>query len=128
MPFLSPLSLSLPLPSRYYSHLLTYSLPKSVQQIATTEPSCADLVLNFLVSHITQKPPIKATHKQGLTHTTDTSEASLTFVQNRIPCLNLLVTGFGYMPLRYSAVRMDPVLFKDSVSMLRKEYRILDRL
>ena len=40
----------------------------------------------------------------------------------------MLVTAFGYMPLRHSSVRFDPVLFKDSVSMFRKQYRNLDVL
>jgi glucuronyl/N-acetylglucosaminyl transferase EXT1 len=110
---------------RYFSHALTHSLPQPCSHIATTEPDCADLVLNFFISHITRKPPIKATHKQTLVATTTTDD---TFVQRQIPCLNLLVTAFGYMPLKYSAVRLDPVLFKDSVSMLRKEYRTLDGL
>ena len=129
----TPLSLSLS-PCRYYSHVLTHSLPQNLARIATTEPDCTDLVVNFLVSHITGKAPIKATHKQTLVgmetaySVVNIEAVTRTFVQSRVPCLNLLVTSFGYMPLKHSSVRLDPVLFKDSVSMLRKEYRTLDGL
>ena len=61
---------------------------------------------------------------------TDDEDAEIVqrFDRLQVPCLNMLVTAFGYMPLRHSSVRFDPVLFKDSVSMLRKEYRNLDVL
>lgn len=34
---------------------------------------------------------------------------------------------FGYMPLVSSRLRLDPVLFKDPVSVLRKKYRSLEK-
>ena len=56
------------------------------------------------------------------------AEKATRFDRLQVPCLNMLVTAFGYMPLTNSSVRFDPVLFKDSVSMLRKQYRNLDVL
>lgn len=44
----------------------------------------------------------------------------------RQTCLNTFVALFGYMPLVRSAVRFDPVLFKDPVSNLRKKYRQME--
>ena len=44
----------------------------------------------------------------------------------RQTCLNTFVALFGYMPLIRSAVRFDPVLFKDPVSNLRKKYRQME--
>ena len=117
-------------PHRYYSHVLTHSLPHTLARIATTEQGCANLILNFYISHITQQPPIKATHRQTLGPGGKTAVDMETkqFDQSQVPCLNMLVTAFGYMPLRLSSVRFDPVLFKDSVSMFRKQYRNLDVL
>ncbi|NXX52064.1 EXT1C protein, partial [Scopus umbretta] len=43
-------------------------------------------------------------------------------------CLNQLVDWFGYMPLVSSQLRLDPVLFKDQVSVLRKKYPRLEKL
>lgn len=42
-------------------------------------------------------------------------------------CLNQLVDWFGSMPLVSSQLRLDPVLFKDQVSVLRKKYRYLEK-
>ncbi|NXS69314.1 EXT1C protein, partial [Pandion haliaetus] len=42
-------------------------------------------------------------------------------------CLNQLADWFGYMPLVSSQLRLDPVLFKDQVSVLRKKYPRLEK-
>lgn len=41
-------------------------------------------------------------------------------------CVNRFVEEFGYMALRRSALRFDPLLFKDPVSIVRKKYRSID--
>jgi alpha-1,4-N-acetylglucosaminyltransferase EXTL1 len=38
-----------------------------------------------------------------------------------------MVAEFGYMPLVSSHLRLDPVLFKDPVSVQRKKYRSLEK-
>ncbi|NWH17333.1 EXT1C protein, partial [Grus americana] len=45
----------------------------------------------------------------------------------RQDCLNQLADWFGYMPLVSSQLRLDPVLFKDQVSVLRKKYPRLEK-
>lgn len=45
----------------------------------------------------------------------------------RQDCLNQLADWFGYMPLVSSQLRLDPVLFKDQVSVLRKKYPHLEK-
>lgn len=47
------------------------------------------------------------------------------FIQ-RQTCLNTFAAVFGYMPLIRSNMRLDPVLFKDPVSNLRKKYRKIE--
>lgn len=42
--------------------------------------------------------------------------------------MNTFASWFGYMPLIHSQMRLDPVLFKDQVSILRKKYRDIERL
>lgn len=46
----------------------------------------------------------------------------------RQTCMNTFASWFGYMPLIHSQMRLDPVLFKDQVSILRKKYRDIERL
>ncbi|RLV88900.1 hypothetical protein DV515_00015183 [Chloebia gouldiae] len=45
----------------------------------------------------------------------------------RQDCLSQLADWFGYMPLVSSQLRLDPVLFKDQVSVLRKKYPSLEK-
>ncbi|TSL47526.1 Exostosin-1 [Bagarius yarrelli] len=46
----------------------------------------------------------------------------------RQSCMNSFAAWFGFMPLVHSQLRLDPVLFKDQVSILRKKYRDIERL
>lgn len=45
---------------------------------------------------------------------------------DRVSCLNTFIAGFGSNPLIKSSLRLDPILFKDSVSSFRKKYRKLE--
>lgn len=45
----------------------------------------------------------------------------------RQECVNSFASWFGYMPLVHSQFRLDPLLFKDQVSVLRKKYKDLER-
>ncbi|NWR57152.1 EXT1C protein, partial [Bucorvus abyssinicus] len=55
-----------------------------------------------------------------------TAGAASVFSQ-RQDCLNQLADWFGYVPLVSSQLRLDPVLFKDQVSVLRKKYPHLEK-
>lgn len=57
---------------------------------------------------------------------TETPSSLQRLTSERVSCLNMLVNAYGFVPLVSSSIRMDPVLFKDNVSMLRKEYRKLE--
>ena len=43
-----------------YSELLSSTLHKTVEQ----SQNCEDILMNFLVSHVTRKPPIKVTQRK----------------------------------------------------------------
>lgn len=102
---------------RYY-HTLFTSLPKSLRTIADETPSCADVLMNFLVAAVTKLPPIKVAGgpRPGPEPQPPAQD-----------CVNRLAAGFGHMPLVSSRVRLDPVLFKDPVSVQRKKYRSLEK-
>lgn len=46
----------------------------------------------------------------------------------RQTCMNVFSHWLGYMPLVHSQMRLDPVLFRDQVSILRKKYRDIEKL
>ena len=110
--------------------MFTSSLPPQLQSLADQNQNCVDIVFNFMVSHITHQAPVKVTQKRVLSQASrlDSPAAQQKQNQDRIACFNMVTNAYGYVPLVYSSVRMDPVLFKDNVSMFRKEYRKLEVL
>ncbi|XP_071114618.1 exostosin-1b-like [Haliotis cracherodii] len=113
-----------------YTNLLSSVLIKTVDQAA----NCEDILLNFLVSHVTKLPPIKVTqrkqYKEAMLGAVNTSKTSpwtdqFHFLQREL-CVDTFASVFGYMPLVRSKSRMDPLLFKDPVSNLRKKYRQIE--
>uniref|UniRef100_A0A9J8AM43 Exostosin glycosyltransferase 1b n=1 Tax=Cyprinus carpio carpio TaxID=630221 RepID=A0A9J8AM43_CYPCA len=119
---------------RYYHFLYTNFLPNSLKSMVDQLANCEDILINFLVSAVTKLPPIKVTQKKQYKETmmAQSSRASRWadpdhFAQ-RQTCMNKFASWFGGMPLVHSQMRLDPVLFKDQVSILRKKYREIERL
>lgn len=109
--------------------MLANSLPPQVRSLVDQNPNCLDIVFNFMVAHITHQPPVKVTQKRALTRSRiDSTLMQQKQNQDQIACFNMATNAYGYVPLLYSSVRMDPILFKDNVSMFRKEYRKLEVL
>ncbi|XP_036207418.1 exostosin-like 1 isoform X3 [Myotis myotis] len=111
---------------RYYHTLFTHSLPKALRRLAEAAPHCVDVLMNFLVAAATKLPPIKV--PSGRRH----EDASPPRVPGDLgpaarDCIDRVAAGFGHMPLVSSRLRLDPVLFKDPVSVLRKKYRGLEK-
>ena len=46
--------------SQYYSYLYTNSMPGNIKQWVDDHMNCEDIAMNFLITNITGKPPIKA--------------------------------------------------------------------
>uniref|UniRef100_A0A8C4TI21 Exostosin glycosyltransferase 1b n=1 Tax=Erpetoichthys calabaricus TaxID=27687 RepID=A0A8C4TI21_ERPCA len=119
---------------RYYHYLYTNYLPVSLKNMVDQLANCEDILMNFLVSAVTKLPPIKVTQKKQYKETMmgQSSRASRWadpdhFAQ-RQTCMNKFASWFGTMPLIHSQMRLDPILFKDQVSILRKKYRDIERL
>ncbi|XP_030637856.1 exostosin-1 [Chanos chanos] len=119
---------------RYYHYLFTHYLPPSLLRMVDHMANCEDILMNFLVSAVTKLPPIKVTQKKQYKETmmqqgSKTSRwADPDHFAQRQTCMNTFSSWFGYMPLRHSQMRLDPVLFKDQVSILRKKYRDIEKL
>ncbi|KAM8792009.1 exostosin-like 1 [Rhynchonycteris naso] len=117
---------------RYYHTLFTHSLPKSLRGLADDAPTCVDVLMNFLVAAVTKLPPIKVPygkqHQEARPPEVPGGRGPMFAPQPIVQgCINQMAAGFGHMPLVSSRLRLDPVLFKDPVSVLRKKYRSLEK-
>ena len=96
--------------------------PPTIRRIADTSKECLGLTLNFVIADITGASPLMVTSRLNTRQYSDSrGERDTVF-----SCFNRLVDAYGYIPMRYSYVRADPVLFKDDVSILRKEFKQLE--
>ncbi|XP_065786177.1 exostosin-like 1 isoform X2 [Muntiacus reevesi] len=118
---------------RYYHTLFTHSLPKALRTLADESPRCVDVLMNFLVAAVTKLPPIKVPygpwHQEARPPPLAPGSPRLRVEPQPAAqgCINRMAAGFGHMPLVSSRLRLDPVLFKDPVSVLRKKYRSLEK-
>ncbi|XP_032719709.1 exostosin-like 1 isoform X1 [Lontra canadensis] len=113
---------------RYYHTLFTHYLPKALRTLADEAPSCVDVLMNSLVAAVTKLPPIKVPYgKQRLEASPPLAPGGPDPQPPAQDCINQMAAEFGYMPLVSSHLRLDPVLFKDPVSVLRKKYRSLEK-
>lgn len=112
---------------RYYiNYLLTVS-PASLRKTVDVSLTCLDIAMNFIVADISGKPPLKVTNRMSLQRRMEFNKLlDKQIIQNYSNCLTVLVNIYGYMPLKYSFVRADPVLFYDDVSAFRKEFRRIE--
>lgn len=46
-------------PVQYYAYLYSYVMPQAIRDMVDEYINCEDIAMNFLVSHLTRKPPIK---------------------------------------------------------------------
>lgn len=117
---------------RYYNFLYFNTLRPAAYHVVERLQNCEDILMNFIVSDVTKLPPIKVANRKVAKETmlpgkavTDPNYYQTRFKQ-RQGCVASLTEIFGYMPLVRSRSRMDPVLWKDPVSNLRKKYRQLE--
>ncbi|KAK5607451.1 Exostosin-1c [Crenichthys baileyi] len=118
---------------RYYNYLFSHYLPQSLRTLVDRTSNCEDILMNFLVSAATHLPPVKVAQRKQYKEvpppqgTKSATWANPEHFTQRQECVNTFASWFGYMPLVHSQLRLDPVLFKDQVSVLRKKYKDLER-
>uniref|UniRef100_A0A1A8IHM6 Exostoses (Multiple)-like 1 n=1 Tax=Nothobranchius kuhntae TaxID=321403 RepID=A0A1A8IHM6_NOTKU len=118
---------------RYYNYLFSHHLPVSLRTLVDRTSNCEDILMNFMVSAVTHLPPVKVAQRKQHKELPapqvmkSVSWASPEHFSQRQECINTFSTWFGYMPLVHSQLRLDPVLFRDQVSVLRKKYKDLER-
>lgn len=116
---------------RYWHHMYSYAAPQGLLTTVAQTNNCHDLLLNFLIAQFTQHPPIKLTQRKSFKDPTSEGKRVWTdpgHFQQRSACLNTFTSVLGSFPLKTSSVRLDPVLFKDKVSITRKKYRQIEKI
>lgn len=103
---------------KYYNYLYSSVMPKAIRAKVDEFMNCEDLAMNFLISHVTRKPPVKVTSRW--TFRCPGCPVSLseddTHFQERHKCINFFMEVYGYMPLLFTQFRADSVLFKTRIS------------
>ncbi|XP_032596857.1 exostosin-3 [Drosophila grimshawi] len=102
---------------KYYMYLYTSQLPQAIRDKVDEYMNCEDIAMNFLVSHLTRRPPVKVTSRW--TFRCPTCPVSLseddTHFQERHKCINFFSQVFGYTPLLNTQFRADSILFKTRI-------------
>jgi alpha-1,4-N-acetylglucosaminyltransferase EXTL3 len=99
---------------KYYMYLYTNWMPAYIRELVDEFMNCEDIAMNFLVSHLTKKPPIKVTSRWTFKCPgcpVALSQSQEHFDERHI-CINRFMKVFGYMPLLFTQYRVDSVLFK----------------
>ncbi|XP_063224162.1 exostosin-3 [Bacillus rossius redtenbacheri] len=102
---------------KYYLFMYSYWLPQAVRDKVDEYMNCEDIAMNFLVSHITKKPPVKVTSRwtfrcPGCAGSLSEDE---THFMERHKCINFFTQVFGYTPLLNTQFRADSILFKTRI-------------
>ncbi|XP_015040870.2 exostosin-3-like [Drosophila pseudoobscura] len=102
---------------KYYMYLYTYHLPQAIREKVDEFMNCEDIAMNFLVSHITRRPPVKITSRWNFRRRGMKAALSqrAKHLQNRNKCINFFSQVFGYTPLLNTQYRAESVLFKTRI-------------
>lgn len=102
---------------KYYMYLYSYHMPQAIRDKVDEYMNCEDIAMNFLVSHLTRRPPVKVTSRW--TFRCPGCPVSLseddTHFQERHKCINFFSQVFGYTPLLNTQYRADSILFKTRI-------------
>uniref|UniRef100_A0A8R1EQ46 Glyco_transf_64 domain-containing protein n=1 Tax=Caenorhabditis japonica TaxID=281687 RepID=A0A8R1EQ46_CAEJA len=97
-----------------YLRAYTYEMPSAIREHVDKIRNCEDIAMNYMVSHLTRRPPIKTTSRWTLKCPTCTESLFKedSHFEKRHECMRLFTEIYGYNPLRFSQFRADSILFK----------------
>ncbi|KAI6211682.1 Exostosin-like 3 [Aphelenchoides besseyi] len=102
-----------------FFHAYWNQMPPIIRQKVDEWMNCEDLAMNFLISHLTRKPPIKTTNKWTIRCPTcpETLSQGVDHFDKRSRCLRFFIQIYGYNPLLFTQFRADSVLYRTRVPM-----------
>ncbi|KAK7089923.1 hypothetical protein V1264_009802 [Littorina saxatilis] len=101
----------------YYLFMYSYVMPEGVRNHISKRMNCEDIAMNFLVAHLTRRPPIKvkAPWKSYCPGCGRTLSSKGDHLERRHECMNVFAKEFGYMPLLYTAHTVESVPPEDGL-------------
>uniref|UniRef100_T1JB76 Exostosin-2 n=1 Tax=Strigamia maritima TaxID=126957 RepID=T1JB76_STRMM len=117
---------------KYWSYMYTTSMPGDIKQWVDDHMNCEDIAMNFLVTNMTGKAPIKVAPRKKFKcpeciHT-EMLSADLSHMMERSECVNKFAQVYGCVPLKPVEFRADPVLFKDNFPEKLKRFNDIGSL
>ncbi|KAG5441021.1 Exostosin-3 [Clonorchis sinensis] len=93
----------------YYLYTYTWDMPSEIRQFIDDKRNCEDIAMNFQISHLTRKPPIKVLKESYFPCHGCTAALSSRndHYQTRSKCINEFINIYGYNPLIHTQVFMD---------------------
>ncbi|CAG2100291.1 unnamed protein product [Medioppia subpectinata] len=118
---------------KYYNHLYTNFMPKEIKSWVDQHMNCEDIAMNFLVSNVTGKSPIKVTPRKKFkcpecVNNDMLSADVLQHLNDRSDCINHFAAIYKSMPLIAVEFRADPVLYKDNLPEKLKQFNLIGSL
>ncbi|XP_071791199.1 exostosin-2-like [Asterias amurensis] len=109
---------------KYFSFLYTHKMSNHIKTWVDDHMNCEDLAMNFLISNVTGKPPLKVTPRKKFKcpECSNIISADLTHMVERSECVTVFAEEYGMMPLKTVQFRADPVLFKDDIPKKLKRF------
>ncbi|CAH8482305.1 unnamed protein product [Heterobilharzia americana] len=102
---------------KYYTFAYTWEMSLDIRKMVDSYFNCEDIAMNFLIAHITRKPPLKVTLHWSFdcVYCGSTLHDRSDHYISRSHCINWLTNHYGYNPLIYSQYRADSLLFKTRI-------------
>ncbi|KAF7492105.1 Exostosin-2 [Sarcoptes scabiei] len=97
---------------KYYNHLYTMVLPKEIRNWIDDNFNCEDIAMNFLISNVTSKAPIKVTPRKKFKCTDCAKKITEGLTEHfriRSYCIDYFAKIYQTMPLKVIEFRSSPV-------------------
>ncbi|XP_033101520.1 exostosin-2-like [Anneissia japonica] len=112
---------------KFFNFLYTHQMPSVIKSWVDENFNCEDIAMNFLISNITGKPPMKVTPKKKFKCPECINNENLSadpkHMEARSECISDFSKIYGIMPLKSVEYRADPVLHLDTLPQELKRFK-----
>ncbi|XP_041979728.1 exostosin-2 [Aricia agestis] len=117
---------------KIWSWYYTRRMSRDIRDWVDDNFNCEDIAMNFLVSNVTRKAPIKVTPRKKFKcpecTNTEMLSADARHMASRSACVERLAKEYGHMPLRPIAFRADPLQYREPAGGVPQAYPDIGKL